>query len=105
PRAHYARYIPIQPTTSPTQIAIAKTKADSVHDALMHGAAFDSLARRYADPNEPKLADALPVSQLPPDYVSAIGNDSTPGLKPVVEVGAWTSRSRFVDDESVKCIH
>src|SRR5438876_815187 len=84
------------------QIVIAKTKADSVHDALTHGAAFDSLARRYADPNEPKLADALPVSQLPPDYVSAIGNDSTPGLKPVFEVGAGTSRPRFVVFELTK---
>jgi len=97
-----ARHILIQPTISPAQIAIAKTKADSVHDALMHGAAFDSLARRYADPNEPKLADALPVSQLPPDYVSAIGNDSTPGLKPVFEVGAGTSRPRFVVFELTK---
>src|SRR5438552_523817 len=97
-----ARHILIQPTISPAQIAIAKTKADSVHDALMHGAAFDSLARRYADPNEPKLADALPVSQLPPDYVSAIGNDSTPGLKPVFEDGAGTSRPRFVVFELTK---
>ena len=97
-----ARHILIQPTISPAQIAIAKTKADSVHDALTHGAAFDSLARRYADPNEPKLADALPVSQLPPDYVSAIGNDSTPGLKPVFEVGAGTSRPRFVVFELTK---
>ena len=91
-----ARHILIQPTISAAQVAIAKGKADSVHDALTHGAPFDSLARRYADPNEPKLADALPVSQLPPDYLSAIGNDTVPGLKPVFEVGAGTSRPRFV---------
>ena len=91
-----ARHILIQPTISAAQVAIAKGKADSVHDALTHGAPFDSLARRYADPNEPKLADALPVSQLPPDYLSAIGNDTVPGLKHVFEVGAGTSRPRFV---------
>jgi peptidyl-prolyl cis-trans isomerase SurA len=97
-----ARHILIQPTISAAQVAIAKAKADSVHDALTHGAPFDSLARRYADPNEPKLADALPVSQLPPDYLTAIGNDSTPGLKPVFEVGAGTSRPRFVVFELTK---
>lgn len=97
-----ARHILIQPTVSAAQVAIAKAKADSVHDALTHGAPFDSLARRYADPNEPKLADALPVSQLPPDYLTAIGNDNTPGLKPVFEVGAGTSRPRFVVFELTK---
>src|SRR5437879_4433952 len=97
-----ARHILIQPTISPAQIAIAKGKADSVHDALTHGAQFDSLARRYADPNEPKLADALPVSPLPPDYIKVIGNDSVPGLKPVFEVGEGTSRPRFVVFELTK---
>ena len=97
-----ARHILIQPTISPAQIAIAKGKADSVHDALTHGAQFDSLARRYADANEPKLADALPVSQLPPDYIKTIGNDSVPGLKPVFEVGEGTSRPRFVVFELTK---
>src|SRR5205823_3851025 len=53
-----ARHILIQPAISAAQIAIARRQADSVHDALAHGASFDSLARRYADPSEPKLADA-----------------------------------------------
>src|SRR5947199_8975582 len=44
-----ARHILIQPTISAGQLAIAKRLADSVHDALAHGAPFDSLARRYAD--------------------------------------------------------
>ena len=91
-----ARHILIQPTISAGQIAIAQRQADSVHDALAHGASFDSLARRYADPSEPKLADALPVSQLPPDYDKAIGPDTVPGLKPVFEVGIGSPRPRFV---------
>ena len=97
-----ARHILIQPTISAAQIALARAKADSVRAAAAHGAPFDSLARRYADPNEPKLADALPVSQLPPDYLAAIGNDTVPGLKPVFEVGAGTSRPRFVVFELTK---
>jgi len=91
-----ARHILIQATISAGQIAIAQRQADSVHDALAHGASFDSLARRYADPSEPKLADALPVSQLPPDYNKAIGPDTVPGLKPVFEVGIGSPRPRFV---------
>ncbi|HET7296645.1 MAG TPA: peptidylprolyl isomerase, partial [Gemmatimonadales bacterium] len=93
-----ARHILIQPSISAAQVAIAKVKADSVHDALAQGggASFDSLARLYADPNEPKLADALPISQLPPEYAAAIGSDTVPGLKPVFQVGAGTARPRFV---------
>jgi peptidyl-prolyl cis-trans isomerase SurA len=99
-----ARHILIQPTISAAQVAIAKDQADSVHDVLAHGggASFDSLARLYADPTEPKLADALPLSQLPPDYAAVIGNDSVPGLKPVFQVGAGTARPRFVVFELVK---
>jgi peptidyl-prolyl cis-trans isomerase SurA len=97
-----ARHILIQPVISAAQRAIARHRADSVHDALAHGAPFDSLARLYADPNEAKLADALPVSQLPPDYDKAIGGDTVPGLKPVFEVGAATARPRFVVFELIK---
>jgi len=97
-----ARHILIQPTIAAAQLAIAKRLADSVHDAFAHGAAFDSLARLYADPNEPKLADALPVSQLPPDYDKIVGTDTVPGLKPVFEVSAGTARPRFVVFELVK---
>ena len=97
-----ARHILIQPTISAGQLAIAKRLADSVHDALAHGAPFDSLARLYADPNEPKLADALPVSQLPPDYEKVVGSDTVPGLKPVFEMGAGTARPRFVVFELVR---
>src|SRR5207247_11460586 len=97
-----ARPIRIQPTSSAAQIAIAHRQADSVHDALAHGASFDTLARRYADPSEPKLADALPVSQLPPDYDKAIGPDTVPGLKPVFEVGIGSPRPRFVGFELMR---
>ncbi len=97
-----ARHTLIQPTISAAQLAIARRQADSVHDALAHGAPFDSLARSYADPNEPKLADALPVSQLPPDYEKVVGSDTAPGLKPVFAVGAGSPRPRFVVFELVK---
>src|SRR2546423_11146820 len=97
-----ARHILIQPTISAAQLALARRLADSVHDVLAHGAAFDSLARLYADPNEPKLADALPLSQLPPDYEKVVGSDTVPGLKPVFAMGAGTARPRFVVFELVR---
>ncbi|HEX4600903.1 MAG TPA: peptidylprolyl isomerase [Gemmatimonadales bacterium] len=97
-----ARHVLIAPTISPAQIAIARRQADSVHAALAAGAPFDTLARRYSDPNEPKLADAMPLAQLPPDYAKAVGNDTVPGLKPVFVAGATSSRPRFVVFELVK---
>jgi peptidyl-prolyl cis-trans isomerase SurA len=99
-----ARHVLIAPEITPAQVARARRLADSVHAALAAGASFDTLARRYHDPNEPKLADELAISQLPPDYVTAIGNDSVPGLKPVVAVGegSGSGRPRFVVLELIK---
>jgi len=87
-----ARHVLVAPVISAAQLALARRLADSV----------DTLARRYHDPNEPKLADALPVSQLPPDYLKAIGNDSVPGLKPVIAVAEGTGRARFVVLELIR---
>jgi len=97
-----ARHVLITPTISAAQIALARRAADSVHDALLRGASFDSLARRYADPEEGKVVPDLPLSQLPPDYQRAIGSDSVPGLKPVFEIGADSKRPKFVVFELTK---
>jgi peptidyl-prolyl cis-trans isomerase SurA len=91
-----ARHVLIPPAISATQVAIARRSADSVHDALAHGAVFDSLVRRYGDPQEEKVVPALPLTQLPPDYQRAIGADTVPGLKPVFEVAAESKRPKFV---------
>ena len=92
-----ARHILIMPDISPQQIAIARHSADSVHDALgRNPAAFDSLARRYADPQEPKLAEDAPLTSLPPEYQSLLASDTTIGLKPVVSLAAGTARQKFV---------
>jgi len=99
-----ARHVLIQPVISPAQVAIAKRQADSAHDALAAGggSSFDALAKAYSDPSEPKLADALPVSQLPPDYARAVGDDTVSGLKPVFQAGSDTPRPRFVVFDLVK---
>ena len=91
-----ARHVLIMADVSPAQIEVARRLADSVHAALAHGASFDSLARRAADPEEPKLAEDAPLTELPPEYQQVVKSDTTVGLKPVITVGAGSSRPKFV---------
>jgi peptidyl-prolyl cis-trans isomerase SurA len=91
-----ARHVLIQADISPQQIALARARADSGHAALAAGASFDSLARRYSDANEPKLAEDAPISQLAPEYQAVIARDTTLGLKPVITLGAESHRPKFV---------
>lgn len=91
-----ARHVLIMADVSPAQIEIGRRLADSVRAALAGGASFDSLARRVADPDEPKLAEETPLTNLPPEYQELLARDTTTGLKPVVAVGAGSSRPKFV---------
>ncbi|HXF96516.1 MAG TPA: peptidylprolyl isomerase, partial [Gemmatimonadales bacterium] len=96
PAEVFARHILIAPEISPAQIEAARRLADSVHAALRRGASFDSLARRHSDPTEPKLAEDVPIAQLPPEYQEALSGATTPGLLPVFVVGRDSRRPRFV---------
>jgi len=94
-----ARHILVVPEVSAAQIAIARHRADSLHDALARGgarASFDSLAKTYADPQEPKLAEEAPFTDLPPEYQKVLATDTTAGLKAVIVQGADTRRTKFV---------
>ena len=94
-----ARHILITPEISAGQIAIARRRADSLHDALGRGgvhASFDSLAKIYADPLEPKLAEDAPFTDLSPEYQKVLAGDTTTGLKPVIVEGADAPRTKFV---------
>ncbi len=95
PAEVFARHILIMPDLTPERIAVARQLADSVRAALAAGASFDSLARRYADPVEPKLAEDAPITALPPEYQAVIG-DSASGLLPTFELGAEGRRPKFV---------
>ena len=90
-----ARHILVTPVVTAAQVAIARHLADSLHDALAAGASFDTIATRYGDPNEPRLAEQVALTDLPPDYRQAIGDDTTRGLKPVVPLDAAGKRPRF----------
>ena len=90
-----ARHVLIMPDVSPAQVETARRLADSVHAALARGASFDTLARGAADPEEPKLAEDAPLTQMPQEYQDLLAKDTTVGLKPVITVGAG-SRPKFV---------
>ena len=93
-----ARHVLITPEISEAQIAIARHRADSLHDALARGTttSFDSLAKLYADPLETKLAEETPLTDLPPEYQKILSSDTTTGLKPMIALGADTPRRKFV---------
>jgi peptidyl-prolyl cis-trans isomerase SurA len=94
-----ARHILIVPEVSQGQIEIARARADTLHNRLVRGAghmSFDSLARIYADPQEPKLAEDAPFTDLPPEYQKVLSSDTTVGLKAVITEGADTPRPKFV---------
>jgi peptidyl-prolyl cis-trans isomerase SurA len=97
-----ARHVLIQPRISPAQVEITRRRADSVWKALAAGAPFDERARRYADPDETVLREAVPVGELPPDYVKAIGKDTLPGLVPPFEIDATTARPKFAIVDIIK---
>ncbi len=99
-----ARHILVVPEISAAQVALARRLADSLHDALARGgtgtgggrASFDSLAKMFADPLEPKLAEDAPLTELPPEYQQILSSDTTRGLKPVIVQGGNTARQKFV---------
>lgn len=100
-----ARHILIMPEISSEQVVRARHLADSLHDNLVRdsigsgvtlGSKFDQLAKTYADPLEPKLAEDAPLTDLPPEYREVLATDTTLGLKPVIAEGAITQRPKFV---------
>ena len=90
-----ARHILIIPKISPAQIAAARARADTVHNDLARHLSFDSLAQRYGDENAQKLAEAVDITKLAPEYQQMLAQDSGVGLKPVVEMGAASARPQF----------
>jgi peptidyl-prolyl cis-trans isomerase SurA len=100
-----ARHILIMPEISSEQVVRARHLADSLHENLVRdslgsgvtlGSKFDQLAKTYADPLEPKLAEDAALTDLPPEYREVLASDTTLGLKPVIAEGVITQRPKFV---------
>ena len=73
-----ARHILFAPAISDSNRAVARVLADSVATALRAGASYDSLLRRYHDPLEQSLFDAVALTDLSPAQQTALAA-STPG--------------------------
>src|SRR2546427_4691109 len=97
-----ARHVLVAPVISVAQLALARRLADSVHDALAGGAAFDTPPPRPHDPHEAKHAHAPPASPLPPPHLQAVGDDSPPGPQPPVAGAAGAARARLVVVEVIR---
>jgi peptidyl-prolyl cis-trans isomerase SurA len=67
-----ARHILIRPTVTPADVERARTRADSVAQAIRGGASATELAGRYATPDEARFQRDVPLDRLPPAYVSAL---------------------------------
>jgi peptidyl-prolyl cis-trans isomerase SurA len=91
-----AHHVLIAPVISKAQIDRARAVADSVRGLLAKGANFDSLSRKFHDPDEPKLAESVPIDSLPPTYRTAVRADTTLGLKALVTLGGETPKPKFV---------
>jgi len=68
-----ARHILIRPKIDSNDVVRAKLEADSVRQALDHGANFDSLVTKHHDPVENAILPDLPRDSIPAAYSAAIG--------------------------------
>ncbi len=89
-----ARHILIIPKIDSSAAEAAHLLADSVYDAIQHGATFDSLQFIHQDPVEEKLLEDIPVPSLEskgPEYMRALeGVDSGQVTKPfALPGGKW----------------
>lgn len=74
PTAIHARHILIIPETTPANVDSARALATRLADSLRAGASFDSLQARFHDESEEKVANDVPMDQLPPVYGQAVAN-------------------------------
>jgi peptidyl-prolyl cis-trans isomerase SurA len=91
-----ARHILLVPEIDSAHVRQARALADSVRNALVAGAPFDSLQRLYHDRSAERQAENVPVTKLPENYAKAIGQASTGTTLPVFTMPAAGGREQFV---------
>ena len=67
-----ARHILITPEVTPSAADSARISAEQVAELVRSGAAVDSLQLIFHDPTETKIAEDVPLAQLPPTYAPAL---------------------------------
>jgi len=91
-----ARHILLVPEIDSAHVASARARAESVRNALLAGASFDSLQRLYHDRSAEREADNVPVTKLPENYAKAVGDVGTGTTLPVFTMPGSGPREQFV---------
>jgi peptidyl-prolyl cis-trans isomerase SurA len=90
-----ARHILLVPDIDSVHVDSARATAERVRAALVAGARFDSLQRRYHDPSAEREADNVPITKLPENYAKVIGTVDSGSVVPVFTLPAG-GREQFV---------
>jgi peptidyl-prolyl cis-trans isomerase SurA len=91
-----ARHILLVPEIDSAHVDSARTRAESVRNALLGGASFDSLQRLYHDRSAEREAENVPVTKLPENYAKAMGDAGTGTILPVFTMPGSGNREQFV---------
>jgi peptidyl-prolyl cis-trans isomerase SurA len=91
-----ARHILLVPEIDSARVARSRMLADSVRNALLAGASFDSLQRLHHDRSAEREAENVPVTKLPENYAKAIGEAASDSLLPVFTMPGSGGRDQFV---------
>jgi peptidyl-prolyl cis-trans isomerase SurA len=91
-----ARHILLVPEIDSARVARSRMLADSVRNALLAGASFDSLQRLHHDRSAEREAENVPVTKLPENYAKAIGEAASDSLLPVFTMSGSGGRDQFV---------
>jgi peptidyl-prolyl cis-trans isomerase SurA len=91
-----ARHILLVPDIDSANVDSARTLAESVRNALLAGASFDSLQRRHHDRSAERQAQNVPVTKLPENYAKAIGDAAAGSVLPVFTVPGSGGKEQFV---------
>jgi parvulin-like peptidyl-prolyl isomerase len=90
-----ARHILLVPEIDSAHVDSARALADSVRNALLAGASFDSLQRLHHDRSAEREAQNVPVTKLPENYAKAVGDAAAGTILPVF-IMPGSGREQFV---------
>jgi peptidyl-prolyl cis-trans isomerase SurA len=91
-----ARHILLVPQIDSAHVDSARSRAESIRNALLAGASFDSLQRLYHDRSAERVAENVPVTKLPENYAKAMGDAGTGTILPVFTMPGSGNREQFV---------
>lgn len=90
-----ARHILITPELTDADLERARAAADSIHQALLAGAAFDSIQQERHDPAEPQTAPGVPLEQLPEPYRAPLAQADSGDVVPPFAAPDPAGRTKF----------